>query len=480
MNIARAISEKWRKMGPRDRVSWEEKAHCDKERYTVEKDQFKGPWKVPANKRKPKDPTSPKKPVPAYFAFSNGRRQQVKNENPSATNAEVSKLLSNMWKEAPEELRNQYLEEETARRKVYAVDIAEWRRENELKLKHMAEEEARRLTEEASKTAAHQVSQDGSSEGTRPQQFGNDAQMTLEDQEARASEVSSSQNSTKSSIHSRQGMPQIEQGLGVPTAALQQFGSGNASSHENDGGGHGYGNSQQAMSSNELIAALVALSGNPLATSLLSAASTNNTSAPPVPAFNSNTNTDLGELMSQAAAMTGNPFATSLLSAASTNNTSAPPVLAFNSNTNADLGGLLSQVITLLLSDGQLGGIAQTPAPPLLQQYSHAEDSQQQSLTLLQSLLSGQQQQQQQQQTLLAQQLGQQSEQQHQLGGIQFPQPGQLNLSVFLANQGTNASQFWNDRGQQAQQHQLRNPLFGQSQNTFQHIQPRREDERHG
>jgi hypothetical protein len=168
--------------------------------------------------------------------------------------------------------------------------------------------------------------------------------------------------------------------------------------------------------------------------------------------------------------MSGNPLATSLLSAA-TNNTSAPPAPAFNSNINTDLGGgLLSQAIASLLSGGQLGGIAQTPVPPLLQQYSHAEDSQQQSLMLLQSLLAGQQQQQQQQQqNFLVQQLGQQSEQQHQLGAIPLSQPGQLNLSAFLGNQGMN------DQGQQAhqqqqQQQQLRNPLFGQEgQNTFQH-----------
>jgi hypothetical protein len=436
MNIARAISDEWRKMGPRERESWEEKAHMDKARYMVEKNQFEGPWKVPANKRKLKDPTSPKKPVPAYFAFSNGRRQQVKDENASATNAEVSKLLSKMWKEAPEELRTQYLEEEAARRKVYAVAIGEWRQENELKKK--AEEEARCLTEQqASKTAAQQVSQDGSSAGTRSQQiggrYGKGVQITLEDQEARASEASS-QNSTKSSIQSRQGMPQIELGLGVPTTAVRQFPSGNAASPVNSGGGQRYSSGQQTMPSNELIAALAAMSGNPLATSLLSAA-TNSTSAPPAPAFNSNTNTDLG-------------------------------------------GGLLSQAIASLLTGGQLGGSAQTHAPPLhLQQYSHAEDSQQQSLMLLQSLLAGQQQQQ-QQQNLLVQHLGQQSEHQHQLGSVSLSQPGQLNLSAFLSNQRTNPnptnSQFWND-----QQQQLRDPLFGQVQNTFQHHQPRREDERH-
>jgi hypothetical protein len=117
-----------------------------------------------------------------------------------------------------------------------------------------------------------------------------------------------------------------------------------------------------------------------------------------------------------------------------------------------------------------------------LQQYSHAEDSQQQSLMLLRSLLAGQQQQ--QQQNLLVQHLEQQSEQQHQLGGIPLSQvpAGQLNFSAFLASQRTNPIpsnwQFWNNQWQQAQQQQqLRNPLFTQGQNTFQYHQPRREDD---
>jgi len=89
---------------------------------------YKGPWKVPANKRTPKDPTAPKRPMSAFLAFSNKRRAGLKRENPDATNADLSKMLSVTWKEAPDELRKKYMEEEAALRATYKVEMAKWRK----------------------------------------------------------------------------------------------------------------------------------------------------------------------------------------------------------------------------------------------------------------------------------------------------------------------------------------------------------------
>jgi hypothetical protein len=115
-------------MGPEERTTWEEMARQDKARYMTEKEEYEGPWKVPANQRKPKDPASPKKPVPAYFAFSNERRQRVKNKNPSASNSEVSKILSKMWKEAPGEVKDVFMEAEARQRVQHSTAMKEWRR----------------------------------------------------------------------------------------------------------------------------------------------------------------------------------------------------------------------------------------------------------------------------------------------------------------------------------------------------------------
>lgn len=127
-------------MPPEEKENWEKKARKDKARYEVEKSMYKGPWKVPANKRTPKDPTAPKRPMSAFLAFSNKRRAGLKREHPDATNADLSKMLSKTWREAPEELRKKYMDEEAGLRATYKVEVAKWR-------KKVAEERKQERTE---------------------------------------------------------------------------------------------------------------------------------------------------------------------------------------------------------------------------------------------------------------------------------------------------------------------------------------------
>jgi hypothetical protein len=112
------------------REHWQELAKKDMTRFEEEKALFKGSWKVPTNAWQ-KDPTRPKKPAPAYFAFSNARRQAVKHANPKASNAEVSKFLSKMWQEASPELKQHYGDEETRQRAIFLVKLEEWRQKKE-------------------------------------------------------------------------------------------------------------------------------------------------------------------------------------------------------------------------------------------------------------------------------------------------------------------------------------------------------------
>jgi HMG (high mobility group) box len=122
------VSEAWRQMDPEEKESWEKMARKDKARYEVEKALYKGPWKVPANKRTPKDPTAPKRPMSAFLAFSNKRRAALKRENPDATNADLSKMLSKTWKEADDEMRKKYMDEEAELRAKYKISMAAWRK----------------------------------------------------------------------------------------------------------------------------------------------------------------------------------------------------------------------------------------------------------------------------------------------------------------------------------------------------------------
>ena len=127
-DIAKKVSEAWRNMPPDERAIWDKKAQKDKARYEVEKSMYKGPWKIQANKRTPKDPAAPKRPMSAFLAFSNKRRAALKREFPSATNADLSKMLSKTWKDADEETKRSYTEEEAALRSKYKSEMGEWRR----------------------------------------------------------------------------------------------------------------------------------------------------------------------------------------------------------------------------------------------------------------------------------------------------------------------------------------------------------------
>lgn len=116
-------------MSSEDKEKWEEMAREDKARYLKQKEEYAGPWKVPADMKKPKDPTAPKKPTPAYFSFSNERRQQVKRDNPTASNGEISKILSKMWKDADKKMRGAYVEKEKKEREIYNNEVEEWKKE---------------------------------------------------------------------------------------------------------------------------------------------------------------------------------------------------------------------------------------------------------------------------------------------------------------------------------------------------------------
>mmetsp|Transcript_8057 Transcript_8057/g.22371 ORF Transcript_8057/g.22371 Transcript_8057/m.22371 type:complete len:443 (+) Transcript_8057:103-1431(+) len=162
-DIAKLVSEAWRELNPEEKEIWEKKARKDKARYEVEKSMYKGPWKVPANKRTPKDPTAPKRPMSAFLAFSNKRRAALKRQHPDATNADLSKMLSKTWKEAPEELRRKYMDEEAELRQTYKVEMAKWRK------KVAEEKKAERKEREA---MAMQTAENRANEAARNAQNG--------------------------------------------------------------------------------------------------------------------------------------------------------------------------------------------------------------------------------------------------------------------------------------------------------------------
>ena len=70
----------------------------------------------------------PQKPYPAYFQFANKRRLEMKEQHPGISSVEISKMLSDIWKNETEEFREKYSVEETKQRKEYKVAMEEYNR----------------------------------------------------------------------------------------------------------------------------------------------------------------------------------------------------------------------------------------------------------------------------------------------------------------------------------------------------------------
>ena len=104
---------------------------------------YTGPWKVPARRRALKDKDAPKRPMSAFLAYSQARRAEVRAANPNMDNISVSRELAKMWKEAPQEEKQGYIDEEAKKREVYKVAIADYRsKNNEKELALRQEQEA--------------------------------------------------------------------------------------------------------------------------------------------------------------------------------------------------------------------------------------------------------------------------------------------------------------------------------------------------
>jgi HMG (high mobility group) box len=73
----------------------------------------------------------PTRPMSAFFAFSHEKRAEEKQKNPKFTNAQISRHLAQLWREASDEEKKAFIDEEYSLRQKYLADIAAWRQESE-------------------------------------------------------------------------------------------------------------------------------------------------------------------------------------------------------------------------------------------------------------------------------------------------------------------------------------------------------------
>jgi len=129
-NISKRISQVWHSLLPNERARWDKEAEEDKKRYEAEKAEYTGPWKILAKPSKV-DVNAPKRPMSSFLYYAQKYRQIIKTQNPQLCNTEVSKLLGVMWKNAPKEEKQKYIEHEEVKRAIYKSAILEWHKKQE-------------------------------------------------------------------------------------------------------------------------------------------------------------------------------------------------------------------------------------------------------------------------------------------------------------------------------------------------------------
>jgi hypothetical protein len=137
-NITSLVSQAWRALGTTERERFEAMAQKDKERYNIEKKNYVPPPGMAVTTKRKKDPDAPKRPMSAYLSYANKLRGKVKGENPDCSNGEISKILSGMWKEIPDDIRKNLKDEEKVRWDAYRIRMLEWRKNNDGRKKVMS------------------------------------------------------------------------------------------------------------------------------------------------------------------------------------------------------------------------------------------------------------------------------------------------------------------------------------------------------
>jgi len=77
----------------------------------------------PKKKKTKRDPNAPKKPRTAYILFSSDNRVDVKKENPDMIPTDITKEVARMWREADEDVKEEYKEKAEEDKKRYQDEM---------------------------------------------------------------------------------------------------------------------------------------------------------------------------------------------------------------------------------------------------------------------------------------------------------------------------------------------------------------------
>ncbi|XP_076356320.1 high mobility group protein 20A-like [Tachypleus tridentatus] len=82
--------------------------------------------KVKKRKRGPRDANAPRQPLNGYVRFLNEKRERVRKENPSASFAEITKILAGEWSKLPTSEKQKYLDEAEKDKERYVKELEQY------------------------------------------------------------------------------------------------------------------------------------------------------------------------------------------------------------------------------------------------------------------------------------------------------------------------------------------------------------------
>ena len=77
---------------------------------------------------KQKDPNAPKRPLSAFFIFSQDERPKIKSQNASLSVADVAKAIGEKWRAAPEDLKRKYEKAAKEAKERYEIELQAYKK----------------------------------------------------------------------------------------------------------------------------------------------------------------------------------------------------------------------------------------------------------------------------------------------------------------------------------------------------------------
>ena len=121
-----AVAAEWRSLSRQEKAYWEGMARNEKTRFALEREAYKGPA-LGRKLRAKKHPNAPKRPMSAFLMYAQQKRRPLQQQNPDMPNADISRLLGELWRNASIAEKRPFLEREEVERKVYKAKMAAWK-----------------------------------------------------------------------------------------------------------------------------------------------------------------------------------------------------------------------------------------------------------------------------------------------------------------------------------------------------------------